>query len=996
MNTQRITSHSAWKTCNLRCKAYKEQDARREWSACLIGCVASKRQSMSHKTDFILHNNHESENRFWSLLAGIFACAIVFGETPFSFGTSYPLLGVVSVILSTAYVFGYRRDVTRSRLKRSNKLIKSHPHISGLDTRSAQGKLKSIECDLNVVDVPSVTMKWFPSRHRAIMKAEERIIETFRLASRDELNFIVSRTQLALLFYKIKDYDVLRRTSNQHRTRFLELLTIDRVNDLGLRSKVAILDALQKMRLHAHPRGEEFVLSVIRSTKGHALTKLKSYMDSKGTFHNLHKLVFTDVRSDKVRDAILAHIYDEGAFVRRKSLRIRLRKRRLRKVLSDVDDTLFSSGGRYPAGTDRTYPRHALYPGVLAFYEELDKQDSAPTVRFAHDQMAVPSNLTFLSARPHVYKDTSESVTYRKFAWLRKHRDLYTEPTLLAGGLPSGIKMFTGDFGPLASKKVLNWTQYAALYPEFEFIFVGDNGQGDVLTAEAMLQSNIGDRVEAVFIHLVKPLDLTPGARPGGSASSPVSSPSLRAISPSLDPMLSAESEKERDGFSLQDSSSARVHRDSKSLSSLSTETTAGGTQDVNTSLNVAGREFTTTFQSIAAHSAISVRASPANGGSEDNNNTNDDEEELRSLTDAIRVNVSPLTSNKRVAKDKARDVVITPTPDAIAEGSGRWKRMGIVFFQTYVGAAQKAAEMKKMTFDGALRVARCAIRDFFVLDTEACWARGIAGAQREAARLELNRDIAEFNRFAADHPEFPAFTPLPYISCAFAPEFPPGDSVKTPWGLANVIRRRECDAMYEVELTRWRLAGGVGVRVFCPSVTLHRPRPCEVGDRVRCKYGGIGIVTKYRYRDGMYRIQIDRERKVYVHYSTIESRVPAALGDVVHVSKYGVGVVTGWRRRDNMFEVELFWGGPHSQASKARRISGADSLGGRSGAANVDRRVLAFVPPRALKLVPKKLIPREITKAPQLNRKSSPVLRGMSSLSGALSEALCSWGSRD
>lgn len=49
MNTQRITSHSAWKTCNLRCKAYKEQDARREWSACLIGCVASKRQSMSHK-----------------------------------------------------------------------------------------------------------------------------------------------------------------------------------------------------------------------------------------------------------------------------------------------------------------------------------------------------------------------------------------------------------------------------------------------------------------------------------------------------------------------------------------------------------------------------------------------------------------------------------------------------------------------------------------------------------------------------------------------------------------------------------------------------------------------------------------------------------------------------------------------------------------------------------------------------------------------------------
>jgi hypothetical protein len=148
--------------------------------------------------------------------------------------------------------------------------------------------------------------------------------------------------------------------------------------------------------------------------------------------------------------------------VRRKSLRTRLRKRRLRKVLSDVDDTLLSSGGRFPAGCDRSYPRKALYPGVLAFYEELDKQHSAPTVRFAHNRMATASNLTFLSARPHVYKDTSESVTYRKFSYLRKHRGLHTEPTLLAGGLDSGLKMFTGDFGPLAAKKVLNFTQYVS------------------------------------------------------------------------------------------------------------------------------------------------------------------------------------------------------------------------------------------------------------------------------------------------------------------------------------------------------------------------------------------------------------------------------------------------------------------------------------------------------------------------------------------------------
>ena len=46
--------------------------------------------------------------------------------------------------------------------------------------------------------------------------------------------------------------------------------------------------------------------------------------------------------------------------------------RPLRKILSDVDDTLFSSGGKYPAGIDDRFPAHCLYPGVLEFFKELD------------------------------------------------------------------------------------------------------------------------------------------------------------------------------------------------------------------------------------------------------------------------------------------------------------------------------------------------------------------------------------------------------------------------------------------------------------------------------------------------------------------------------------------------------------------------------------------------------------------------------------------------
>ena len=42
------------------------------------------------------------------------------------------------------------------------------------------------------------------------------------------------------------------------------------------------------------------------------------------------------------------------------------------QVVSDIDDTLMCSGGSYPAGRDTRYPHNCVYPGILAFYNELD------------------------------------------------------------------------------------------------------------------------------------------------------------------------------------------------------------------------------------------------------------------------------------------------------------------------------------------------------------------------------------------------------------------------------------------------------------------------------------------------------------------------------------------------------------------------------------------------------------------------------------------------
>jgi hypothetical protein len=92
-------------------------------------------------------------------------------------------------------------------------------------------------------------------------------------------------------------------------------------------------------------------------------------------------------------------------------------------------------------------------------------------------------NLVFLSARPHVYKDLSESVSFEKFRYLQETRGLYTAPSLLAGNLDTGSKFMLGGFmEPIALKKYMNFCEYLSLYPEFQCIFIGDNGQGDVRT----------------------------------------------------------------------------------------------------------------------------------------------------------------------------------------------------------------------------------------------------------------------------------------------------------------------------------------------------------------------------------------------------------------------------------------------------------------------------------------------------------------------------------
>ena len=70
--------------------------------------------------------------------------------------------------------------------------------------------------------------------------------------------------------------------------------------------------------------------------------------------------------------------------------------------------------------------------------------------------------------------------------------------------------VFRGDYYALAVTKYENFVQFASLYPEFTFVFIGDNGQGDVMAA-AMMAAKLCGRLECVFIKQVQPVHRTPG-----------------------------------------------------------------------------------------------------------------------------------------------------------------------------------------------------------------------------------------------------------------------------------------------------------------------------------------------------------------------------------------------------------------------------------------------------------------------------------------------------
>jgi hypothetical protein len=51
--------------------------------------------------------------------------------------------------------------------------------------------------------------------------------------------------------------------------------------------------------------------------------------------------------------------------------------------------------------------------------------------------------------------------------------------------------------------RLQNFTEYLSLYPEFSYVFIGDNGQADVRAAELMMEEH-REQIDLIFIHMVQ------------------------------------------------------------------------------------------------------------------------------------------------------------------------------------------------------------------------------------------------------------------------------------------------------------------------------------------------------------------------------------------------------------------------------------------------------------------------------------------------------------
>ena len=167
--------------------------------------------------------------------------------------------------------------------------------------------------------------------------------------------------------------------------------------------------------------------------------------------------------------------------------------RRRLHVVSDIDDTIYAS---HMGGRDDSHQVKALYPGVVQMFAELTAESGFVTLLSARPKGTASGTRMFL--RGHIPEHTmwgSVSNLMKEGAVDKLNQIVHGHDGVGASGVDG--------FQHMAYKKAVRMKTLVSYYPEMDFVFVGDTGQGDMLTAQWILTEGFGisERVRAVAIH---------------------------------------------------------------------------------------------------------------------------------------------------------------------------------------------------------------------------------------------------------------------------------------------------------------------------------------------------------------------------------------------------------------------------------------------------------------------------------------------------------------
>lgn len=264
--------------------------------------------------------------------------------------------------------------------------------------------------------------------------------------------------------------------------------------DLSLADKIESLKRLAPASDATNEREELRMERLILSVAPEELSLFKFALEYDGDYKDLVEYVFHDIDDLERRARIIEHFRLAPAQIGV-------------KVLTDVDDTMFANL------IERRYPKKTLYPGVLEFYDSLRKEPFE----------ANPVPITTLSARPNPIAGKLEE---RSLTSLVSFTGGRLRPSGLSGALISSIRgtlqttlradqehldllcnfIPHGQEDEIGRVKFSNFINFAEVYPEYRFVFVGDAGQADALTAQLMVTQNSpeGSRVLTTFIHDIR------------------------------------------------------------------------------------------------------------------------------------------------------------------------------------------------------------------------------------------------------------------------------------------------------------------------------------------------------------------------------------------------------------------------------------------------------------------------------------------------------------